>query len=108
MLTKKWKNLKSEAEAAGDSVARKIAEDKEIVFDSLQVRIGHLSEGIMDSRSARPAVDTLVTCKSQLIWAFEGGYDSEMSILHVLMHESMPKMTVGLMSVVVFSTAAGP
>lgn len=38
VLTKKWKNAKADAEAAGDSVARKVAEDKETVFDSLQVR----------------------------------------------------------------------
>jgi len=37
VLTKKWKKAKVDAEEAGDAVGRKAAEDKETVFDSLQV-----------------------------------------------------------------------
>jgi DNA polymerase epsilon subunit 1 len=38
LLTKQWKGKKSEAEKKGDPVARKIAEDKEVLMDSLQVK----------------------------------------------------------------------
>jgi DNA polymerase epsilon subunit 1 len=37
VLTKNWKNEKVKAEMAGDAVGRKAAEDKEVVFDSLQL-----------------------------------------------------------------------
>ena len=37
VLTKKWKGAKLKAEEAGDALSRKSAEDKEIVFDSLQL-----------------------------------------------------------------------
>jgi len=37
VLTKKWKGAKLKAEAADDALGRKAAEDKETVFDSLQL-----------------------------------------------------------------------
>jgi DNA polymerase epsilon subunit 1 len=37
ILTKTWKNKKIEAEKKGDKIARKAAEDKEILMDSLQL-----------------------------------------------------------------------
>ncbi|KAM3572228.1 hypothetical protein VYU27_005762 [Nannochloropsis oceanica] len=37
LLTKKWKGAKLRAEAADDALGRKAAEDKETVFDSLQL-----------------------------------------------------------------------
>ena len=37
LLTKTWKNKKSDAEKKGDLIARKVAEDKEVLMDSLQL-----------------------------------------------------------------------
>ncbi|TFJ85676.1 hypothetical protein NSK_003184 [Nannochloropsis salina CCMP1776] len=37
VLTKKWKSVKLKAEASDDALGRKAAEDKETVFDSLQL-----------------------------------------------------------------------
>jgi len=37
LLTKTWKGKKIEAEKKGDALARKVAEDREILMDSLQL-----------------------------------------------------------------------
>ena len=37
LLTKTWKGKKIEAEKKGDAIARKVAEDREVLMDSLQL-----------------------------------------------------------------------
>ena len=36
-MTKTWKGKKIEAEKKGDAIARKVAEDREVLMDSLQL-----------------------------------------------------------------------